>query len=482
MDGVTRRETIAGLAAVAAATTTTASVRAVQPVLDDASRMDATPVARIRAIAGPDETRLAAVRAELKDALAAGRPLLAHGARHSMGGQALPRQGTAITFDTGAIEVDRAGGLYRARAGACWRGVIDALDPHGLSPKVTQSNHDFSLGGTFSVNAHGWAVPFGPMGGTVRAIRIVLADGTLVEASREHEPELFALAMGGYGLVGVILDLTLEAAPNLSLTPRYAVMSADRVGQAFADAAHGSASMAFGRLNVARHGFLSEASLVTFHGKSLAKPGHTGTGNTGALPWLARGFYRGQIGSESVKQARWTAETKLAPGLAPKAYARNALLDTPVRLLEERRAGHVDILHEYFVPPARLAAFLAACREIIQPPVRPGWPELLNVTLRWLDPDPISVLAYAPSQRVALVMSFTQGRTVEADQAMHALTERLIDAALAQGGGFYLPYRLHARRDQLRAAYPRWDAFAAAKRHWDPKGLFKNALWSRYEG
>lgn len=476
--GLTRRDAVAGLAALGA---TTASAATTAPTLDDASRMDATPVARVRALAGSDEVRLAAVRTELKQALAAGRPLLAHGARHSMGGQALPRLGTALAFEPGAIEVDTAARLYRARAGARWRDVIHALDPRGLSPKVTQSNHDFSLGGTFSVNAHGWAVPFGPMGSTVRSIRMVLADGTLVEASRTQEPELFAHAMGGYGLFGVILDLTLEAAPNLSLTPHYAVMSVERLGAAFVEAVHGSASMAFGRLDIGRHAFLREASLVTFHGDALAKPGRTGTGNTGALPWLARGFYRGQIGSETMKQARWAAETRLAPGLAPKAYARNALLDTPVRLLEERRSDRVDILHEYFVPPERLAAFLAACREIIPPPAKPGRPELLNVTLRYVDPDPVSVLAYAPGRRIALVMSFTQGRDAENDRAMRALTERLIDAALAHGGGFYLPYRLHARPEQLRAAYPRWDAFAAAKRRWDPKGVFQNALWTAYE-
>ena len=35
------------------------------------------------------------------------------------------------------------------------------------------------------------------------------------------------------------------------------------------------------------------------------------------------------------------------------------------------------------------------------------------------------------------------------------MTERLIDAVLALGGSFYLPYRLHARPEQFGAAYPR---------------------------
>jgi hypothetical protein len=44
----------------------------------------------------------------------------------------------------------------------------------------------------------------------------------------------------------------------------------------------------------------------------------------------------------------------------------------------------------------------------------------------------------------------------------------------------YLPYRLHATRAQLRAAYPRADEFIAAKRRTDPQLRFRNALWDSY--
>jgi FAD/FMN-containing dehydrogenase len=65
---------------------------------------------------------------------------------------------------------------------------------------------------------------------------------------------------------------------------------------------------------------------------------------------------------------------------------------------------------------------------------------------------------------------------------MEAMTERLIDAVLGLGGSFYLPYRLHARADQLRAAYPKLDAFIAMKRHYDPQLRFRNLMWDKYFG
>ena len=68
-----------------------------------------------------------------------------------------------------------------------------------------------------------------------------------------------------------------------------------------------------------------------------------------------------------------------------------------------------DILHDYFVPPARFGEFLAACRALIPPSKQ----ELLNVTLRYVDTDPVSVLSFAPAPRIAAVLLFSQGVTTE---------------------------------------------------------------------
>jgi FAD/FMN-containing dehydrogenase len=70
--------------------------------------------------------------------------------------------------------------------------------------------------------------------------------------------------------------------------------------------------------------------------------------------------------------------------------------------------------------------------------------------------------------------------TDEGERSMQAMTERLIDRVLALGGSYYLPYRLHARADQLRAAYPRIEEFVAKKRSYDPQLRFRNMMWETY--
>lgn len=60
------------------------------------------------------------------------------------------------------------------------------------------------------------------------------------------------------------------------------------------------------------------------------------------------------------------------------------------------------------------------------------------------------------------------------------MTAKLIDRVLMLGGSYYLPYRLHASREQMRRAYPRCVEFVAAKRRYDPQLRFRNALWDTY--
>jgi FAD/FMN-containing dehydrogenase len=80
----------------------------------------------------------------------------------------------------------------------------------------------------------------------------------------------------------------------------------------------------------------------------------------------------------------------------------------------------------------------------------------------------------------SLVMLFSQERTAAVEAAMEALSRELIGAALACGGRYYLPYRLHATPEQFRRAYPQADTFFAKKRQYDPDELFQNQFYTKY--
>ncbi len=72
-------------------------------ILNDASGLNPTPVTRHAVLpTGSTDVLIEAVRAGIRDAAAAGRPVAVGVARHSMGGQSLARDGTAVTLEGAA--------------------------------------------------------------------------------------------------------------------------------------------------------------------------------------------------------------------------------------------------------------------------------------------------------------------------------------------------------------------------------------------
>ena len=470
---------VAGSRWMAASNPTLDGVQVIAPAggentLNDASLLSETPIFKHIVVKEmPGDALVAALRAELTEAQATGRPVNIGAARHSMGGQSIPRDGHAITFDFPMVSFAPGADSYTVQAGTRWHQVISALDPFGMSPKVMQSNSDFGVASTFSVNAHGWPMPFGPMGSTVRSVQMVLADGSLVTASPSENVDLFAAAMGGYGLIGLITELEVEAVPNALLLPSFRMMPVADFAAAFVATASGDVPMAYGRLNIDREGFFDDAMLVTYRPVEGDIPPATGSG---FMSKASRAIFRAQPGNEWMKRRRWGIETGIGAWLAGPT-SRSSLMNEPVITLDDGDLTRTDILHEYFVAPDRFGDFVAAAKQII-----PGsYQELLNITLRWVAQDPVSLLSYAAEgPRIASVLLFSQEMTARAEADMARMTREMIDAVLAIGGSYYLPYRPHATVDQFHRCYARSQNFIALKRQVDPGLRLRNALWDTY--
>jgi FAD/FMN-containing dehydrogenase len=396
-----------------------------------------------------------------------------------MGGHTSTPNGIVVdTSLMGAMRLDERRERLTVGAGAHWSDVLAYLDPTGKSVGVMQAYSSFSVGGSLGANAHGWQHDRPPIASSVESFRIMLADGSVVRASRSENAELFRLAIGGYGLFGVMLDVELRVVPNaLYIAQRWAVQ-ADEYVREFERLVQSDpmARMAYGRLSVAPRRFLTEALLTAYREEPRPAVSIPALVSAKASS-LSRAVFRGSVGSDYGKELRWELESTLG-GEAGDRVSRNQILDEPVSLFENRDPTRTDILQEYFVPPPSFAPFLARLREIL-----PRYPaDLLNVTVRTVLRDEDSFLAYADQPMFALVLLFCIPRTREADEQMAPLTRELVDTAIALGGRHYLPYRLQATPEQLARAYPHAAKLFAAKKRWDPDALFQNHFYARYSG
>ena len=89
-------------------------------------------------------------------------------------------------------------------------------------------------------------------------------------------------------------------------------------------------------------------------------------------------------------------------------------------------------------------------------------------------------MAWAREEVFAFVIYYKQSTKDHEKEMVEIWTRELIDAALSAGGTYYLPYQLHATKEQFHRAYPRANEFFTLKQHVDPNNRFRNKLWDKY--
>ena len=446
---------------------------------DDVSRLSRTRVREVWSVpseAAEAERQLAAL---VRRARAERLPLSVAGAQHSMGGHTLAPDGVVISMRPfRAMRLSADGRILTVGAGATWAEVIPYLDAHGRAVGVMQSDNAFTVGGSLSANVHGWQTGRPPIASTVRSFRLLTPDGRIVRCSRTARLDLFAHVLGGYGLFGVILDAELETVPNEWYAAERVPVTADGYAAAFAAhvARDTAVAMAYGRLSVAPRSFLHDG-VLTFY-RRATPPGQPPLPPLARSPFegLERAVFRGTVGNDYGKALRWRLESGLAGRIEPDYVSRNGLMNSRVETYANRSAGGTEVLHEYFLPPERLGAFVGEARRIL----RRHDVDLINVTLRDVRADRETALPYARRDVIAAVMLFHLVPTETADATMAAATRELIDAALALGGTYYLPYRPHATRAQFERAYPMARTFFATKARVDPDTLFRTRFFLGY--
>jgi FAD/FMN-containing dehydrogenase len=178
----------------------------------------------VREIAAP--TDLGDLAAAVERAARDGSRISIAGGRHAMGGQQFGTD--TLLLDTRSlnriVSLDVERGLVEVEAGITWPELVDGLlaaqtdAPRQWSVIQKQTGADrLCVGGALSANAHGRGLTLKPIVGDVESFRLIDANGETRLCSRTENTELFRLAIGGYGLLGVIGSVILRLMPRRKL-------------------------------------------------------------------------------------------------------------------------------------------------------------------------------------------------------------------------------------------------------------------------
>jgi len=444
---------------------------------NDASNLNETKIQTIIDVPEGIAEATAQIVQLIQQASREGKKISIAGAQHSMGGHTIYPGGIVLNMKGfHYMQIDSSKNVLRVGAGALWSEIIPYLDQHQRSVAVMQSNSSFSVGGSISVNCHGWQPNASPIASTVASFRLINAEGIIVTCSPQENAELFSLVLGGYGLFGVILDVELKLADNKMYTIQQRVIKSTDYITAFDEQVNKrkDIGMVYGRININPTHFMEEAILSTFtiNDKKALVPLEKASYTA-----LRRTVFRSSANSDYGKDLRWRSEKLLTSVMSGKSFSRNQLLSEGVETFQNTDTGYTDILHEYFIPKDSVVSFIRSLQKTI-----PAYKaDLLNITLRNIKKDTVSFLRYANEEVFGFVMLFNQARDSSGEQEMQALTRKLVDIAIACKGTYYLPYRLHAGKEQFYTVYQQAKAFFALKKKYDPAEIFQNKFYVNYK-
>jgi FAD/FMN-containing dehydrogenase len=411
------------------------------------------------------------------------------GGRHAMGGQQFLQGGAQIDM-SGMNHVhhfDAQRGLLRVAAGIQWPQLMRWLDENaenkradwGIRQKQTGADR-FSLGGCLGANIHGRGLTLAPFAGDIESFVLIRADGEAQLCSRDANAELFRHAIGGYGLFGVVSELTLRLAPRKKVRREVEIVEADSLMQRFT--ARIADGCLYGDFQFAtdsaspdflHRGILSCYREVASDTPLTPDPLHLQGKDWQRLLYLAHAdksrafvefadFYmrsHGQVYRSDDHQAGYYFDDY------------HDSLDS--------RLGHVgsEVITELYVPPARLTDFLAAAAACL----RRLHADVIYGTVRLVERDDETMLAWASEAFACVILNLHTPHTADGKALSAAAFSALIDLAIAYGGSFYLTYHRHATRAQVLACYAQFPEFLAAKRQHDPQLAFRSDWYRHYQ-
>lgn len=442
---------------------------------------------RVRAVCRPTST--AAVQRIVRRANDEQVAISIAGGRHAMGGQQFGED--AVLIDTTGLDrviaFDPEEGTVTVGAGIQWPKLVSstialqqgAAVQWGIRQKQTGADR-LSLGGALAANAHGRGLRFRPLIDDLEAFVMVDAEGVLRRCSRSENAELFALAVGGYGLFGIVVQVTLRLAPRIKLRRDVEIIDLENLMAAF------EGRIADGHLygdfqfstDPASDGFLRRGVFACYRPVDPATPITSDQREFSREDWL-RLLQLGH--TDPAKAFEVYSRRYLATSgqiYWSDSHQLGTYIDDYHTLLDRQLGATVpasEMITEIYVPRDRLVDFMAAARKDF----RKHEVAFIYGTIRLIERDGESFLAWARQPYACVVFNLHVPHTPAGLEKAAADFRRLIDRGLERDGSFFLTYHRWATCRQIEAAYPQFSAFLRLKRCYDPAERFQSS-WYRH--
>jgi FAD/FMN-containing dehydrogenase len=404
------------------------------------------------------------------------------GQQHTQGGHTLYPGATMIDMKSynKILDYKPDKQVITVQSGITWEQIQRKINPDGLALRVTQSQAVFTVGGSLSANIHGRDIRFGSLYDTVESFRLLTPEGKVIEVSREENREWFPYVIGGYGLFGIILDVTL----HLTQDELYQIETKKMTVQEYPSYFHEHVSkdeairMHMSRISVAPDTFLADMYVINYqlannqtmisrYSKLKGEP-------IIALPKAILGLSRY---SDYGKNLLWDTQKSYLFNEDGSYITRNNVMRSDSKFMAFEQPGRTEVLAELFIPIDEFPNLIDDLKIIL---TRERL-NLLNITIRFVEKDEQAILSYAKEDMFGLVLLINQGKSKTDINHTQKVVQQMIESTLSFGGTYYLPYYPFASEEQIRKSYPKLDQFFHKKKELDPNEVFVNLFYKEYK-
>src|SRR2546425_866024 len=398
-----------------------------------------------------------AVRAAMKLARTEKRALCIAGGRHAMGTQQFATDGVLLDIRkmNKVLAFDTERGLIEMESGMQWPQLLEHLAAARFSGEKQwafnqkQTGADrLTMGGCLSANIHGRGLTLPPFISDVESFTLIDAKGDLKSCSRTENPELFRLAIGGYGLFGFVYSVTLRLVPRRKVERVVQVRDIAEIPAAFAGRIRDG--FLYGdfqySIDESSDGFLRrgvfscyrpvpDSTPIPAAQKELAERDWTHllllahTDKAGAFKRYA-GYYLTTNG-----QVYWSDEHQMS--IYPDYYHRE--IDRRLKTKATEAITEIycerDALERSMVDVASHA--------------RRNETEIIYGSVRWIEADRESFLAWAKKPYACVSFDLHVEHTPGGIRRASNAFRRLIDLGIKYGGSYYPTYHKYATRKQV---------------------------------
>ncbi len=431
------------------------------------------------------------LRRELLSAKTMGKAVSICGRRHSMGGQQFGA-GTALIDMTGlnrVLSLDRERGIIEVEAGIEWPELLryltaaqtDQQTNWGIMQKQTGADR-LSIGGALASNIHGRGLKFKPIIDQVESFTLMDHAGEMRQCSRQENPELFRLVIGGYGLFGIVTSVKLrlwerkkvqrivELRDLKDIPHLFEQRIAD--GYLYGDSQYATDS---NRDSFMRRGVFScyrpvdpatpiTQNQIRFHPDDWAK-----------LTYYTHKYKRRAFEVYTKRYLETSGQIYWSDSQLSAAYKDNYHEELDRKLNAKVKGS--EMITEIYVPRPLLINFMEEAREEL----KRHKANVIYGTVRLIEKDEESFLRWAKEPWACIIFNLHIDHEPKKIEAAAAAFRSLIDVSIRHGGSYYLTYHRWATKEQVEKCYPQFREFLQLKLKYDPDERFQSDWYRHYQ-